>query len=747
MPIFTPILTPSGTPLFALKKGQVAIAVAMMAIIIAIIVGSFAAYQSAGRTQAALLAEESDAAAVVFTQRESFGLVLEFDKYAQGNATLADVVIARSTLAKRLNVITSNGRSTFEIAGADYRDALARLDLAISEEITPQEFSTRTDILEAKSAFLTQTRMLSAQFKTISEENIKSTVQERAVRDLVRAGLSVLALSLGSVLFVWLVRDITAGLRRGFEELESRELALREARDDFRELELTEKRIGQWVKRLEEGGDASAIALEVDQALAIIRSSRPHDRPRTGSPNDHDVESLLADRLGALRASLAAHSSIEVELQWERNHCPLCGLLNRRGLGLEFSAMMKDQTSRPLLLATLDIADFTSINSSMGQAAGDSVLTTMARRLEKAVPAGGAVGRTAADEFGLAIPLGGLEPEALMQRIADAATFALTIDDEEAQVTSDIGWYVVTDDGESPASASAKCAAALTLAREAPSRGTIHQFDPDSDSALLTEFKEQIELRAALLNGEILPYYQPIVTMGDRRVRGFEALARWESPSNGLTQPNSFISLAARAGLLDELFDVILNDVASSWLRTFSVGVAPENQPYVSINVDPNSLAAKDFALRVLRTLSGARMPPEKLVLEITEASLVDPQTVAQLTELRASGVRIAVDDFGTGYSSLSQLRDVPIDIIKVDRSFLSHDDESEEKPSMLRTILQMGDSAGLVLIVEGIETPEWERSLQELGYTLGQGFLYGKAVPVAEAKNLFFSDKPKDSQ
>jgi EAL domain-containing protein (putative c-di-GMP-specific phosphodiesterase class I) len=246
-----------------------------------------------------------------------------------------------------------------------------------------------------------------------------------------------------------------------------------------------------------------------------------------------------------------------------------------------------------------------------------------------------------------------------------------------------------------------------------------------------------------LLNGEILPYYQPIVTMGDRRVKGFEALARWESPSNGLTQPNSFISLAARAGLLDELFDVILNDVASSWLRTFSFGVEPENQPYVSINVDPHSLTANDFAVRVLRTLSGYRMPPEKLVLEITEASLVDPKTMVQLTELRASGVRIAVDDFGTGYSSLSQLRDVPIDIIKVDRSFLSHDDETAEKPSMLRTILQMGNSAGLVLIVEGIETPEWERSLQELGYTLGQGFLYGKAVPVAEAKNLFFSDKP----
>lgn len=720
------VLTPSGKKLFYLKPGQIILALAMLAIIGILIAVSFLAVRSTGETRETLLAEESDTSALVFTQRESFGLIIEIEEHLLGQNEIEDVLLARSTLAQRLNVITSTGDSTYSVAGSDYRAALRALDVLISFDeplIESRELRLATD------AFLTQTRLLTDLFQDISRNNIQQAVESQALVDALQGALSLLALALGALLVFWLVRDITHGFRIGYRELVQQQEALDLAERDFAAIKVLDKKIASWNQRVSVDTDLSKIFTEVKDELSklsdgSILQEGSEAKVELGAGLDAEAtetRKLLEGRLQELITQIQQQTEARQKLEWERNHCSLTKLLNRRGIGRELVLMSKTRSSEPFLLIDIDLDGFTSFNNAMGQDAGDQVLVEFARRLEALDLPEFKASRIAADEFGLMIPLGEISAEEIVRQVEQAVRYQSTLFSEPLKISSCIGWYQVEPE-ESPDKAAAKTGAALKSAKAAGKLGVTKEFSDEEHGHLLTDYLEQISFRNALLAGDVVPFLQPIVNLETRQIEGYEALARWKTKDRGVVSPNNFIPIAVQGGLLDELFEVILENVTEHWMKF------TEGNPgvYVSVNVDPKTLQVTDFADRVLNEISRSHLDPSLLVLEITEQSLVDNSRIEQLESLRKIGVRISLDDFGTGYSSLSRVSSLPVDIIKVDRSFIS-DGVDGAPGEMLRTIRQMALGAKLKVVVEGIETEETAQVLNEMGFDSGQGYLFGR--------------------
>ena len=233
--------------------------------------------------------------------------------------------------------------------------------------------------------------------------------------------------------------------------------------------------------------------------------------------------------------------------------------------------------------------------------------------------------------------------------------------------------------------------------------------------------REQLE--RAIENEELVLHYQPIVDLDLGRAAGFEALVRWQHPTRGFLGPGEFIPLAEETGLIVPLGRWVLREAARQ-------AALWAGAPYLSVNVASAQLEQPGFVDEVALALSDAGLDASRLMLEVTESSLVGDAEAERLQALRRLGVRLAIDDFGTGYSSLSYLRRFPMDVLKIDRSFTR---DACEDSALLQAIVAMGESLGLVLIPEGIEEPEQADELRALGCRLGQGYLFGRPVPADE--------------
>jgi diguanylate cyclase (GGDEF)-like protein/PAS domain S-box-containing protein len=507
--------------------------------------------------------------------------------------------------------------------------------------------------------------------------------------------------------------------------------------------------LGRELTAIVHPGDVPVVERFLEASLARAGSRTINARFRHADGGWRHVEAVADNRLEdpAVRGvvlnmrDVTERKALEDELRHQAFHDPLTGLANR--------PLFEDRLSHALAVAHrrrggfavlfLDLDDFKTINDSLGHARGDQLLRAVATRLRGILRPSDTAARLGGDEFALLIESADGEDErdalAIARRVLDAVARPVSIAGRELRVTASLG--VAAWSGAGGVEDLLRNADTAMYAAKADGKASIRMFEPDMHRRVLERLEFTGELREALESEQLELDYQPIVELESGGVAGVEALVRWRHPTRARVSPNQFIGLAEETGLIVPLGLWVLEtacEQVSSWHCAF-----PGQRLQLSVNVSIRQLQEPDFVDAVAAVLERTGLPPESLALEITEILLPDERddVVRQLTELKALGVRIAVDDFGTGYSPLSQLRNLPIDILKIDRSFVDGIEQDRGKEQLLRGIVNLGDSLLLDVVAEGIEEPAQAQRLRDMHLPLVQGFLFHRPQPAAGITQL----------
>jgi diguanylate cyclase (GGDEF)-like protein/PAS domain S-box-containing protein len=421
---------------------------------------------------------------------------------------------------------------------------------------------------------------------------------------------------------------------------------------------------------------------------------------------------------------------LEQQLAYQAFHDPLTNLANRALFAdrLEHALQQAARRRRPLAVLYFDLDGFKSINDTLGHAAGDVLLKEVAARLASCVRSGDTISRWGGDEFGILLEelATDAEANAAAERLIDALRDPFSISSTEVFITASIG-IVVSEVGAEACDDLLRYADLAMYRAKVERPGSHCRYEPEMQADVKARVELDRDLRQAIERQELYVAYQPIVDLTTRRIVGVEALARWNHPTRGLIPPMEFIPVAEANGMIIEVGKFVLREAcrhAQVW-RTTSEGFS------LSVNLSARQLN-ESLVTTILEILDETGFAASALVLEITESMLIDQsvEPLGVLQTLRQLGISLAIDDFGTGYSSLSYLHRFPVDILKVDRSFIQLLGTTQE-PGLARSIVRLGDELGLRTVAEGIEYDEQLAALQHLGCTLGQGFLF--AAPMRE--------------
>ncbi len=461
-------------------------------------------------------------------------------------------------------------------------------------------------------------------------------------------------------------------------------------------------------------------------------------------PVDYVVTPLLED--DQIRGAVVAFRDIterkkaEKALTYQAYHDELTGLYNRAFFIERLERAMRATKSGGrghFAVMFLDIDDFKFVNDSLGHTVGDRLLRGIAMRLWNTLDPGDVIARFGGDEFavlvdGRDVPGKGL---ATAERIHEEFKKPARIDEFEFYVTASIG---IVDDVAGYEGVDEVLRDADTAMFQAKSRGKGNSevFDRAMHDRASERLHLVTGLRRALEHGELYLAYQPIFRLPDRRTVGFEALARWRHPVRGILSPAVFIPVAESSGLILPLGDFVLRECCGRMRRWIDEHPGAGGMS-ISANISAKQLMQGDLAARVGRVLGETGLDPRHLKLEITESVLMENAELAVdlLSRLRDMGVRLSVDDFGTGYSSLSYLRRLPVNELKIDRSFVSNMDVNPEKFEIVRAIVQLARALNLDVCAEGVETEAELAGLLSLGCGLGQGYLHARPLPADEAR------------
>jgi diguanylate cyclase (GGDEF)-like protein len=424
------------------------------------------------------------------------------------------------------------------------------------------------------------------------------------------------------------------------------------------------------------------------------------------------------------------------EIAYLAYHDPLTGLANRAALEDALMTAVVDAraSGTSVALAFADLNEFKRVNDSLGHDLGDELLCQVADRLSRAVRPSDLVVRQGGDEFLVLIrdlPAAGREAaEAVGQRIADAMHAPFTLGAAELLVDAAIGISLFPDDAETPDALRKHADAAMYEAKAAG--GGVNVYGDDTVDPL-ARLELAARLRRGIERGELELHHQPILRLADRSVLGVESLVRWRDPArDGLVPPGEFIPVAERTGVIEALGDWVLHEVCRQARAWAEAGMYPN----VGFNVSPRQLRRPDVARRVAQVVAAHDIDPSRFVLEITESawSLEASRLLPVLGELRAAGFALAIDDFGAGYSSLWRLRELPVQIIKVDRAFLAGVPDDAQATAVYSAILRLADACGCDVVAEGVESGAHAAFLEANGCRIAQGFHFSRPVTGPEA-------------
>ena len=431
---------------------------------------------------------------------------------------------------------------------------------------------------------------------------------------------------------------------------------------------------------------------------------------------------------------IEARSKTEREARKMARHDPLTGLPNGRFFEEKLDQYLRNASAgEQLAVLMLDLDDFKAVNDTHGHSAGDKALSEFARRISGILRHGVFLARIGGDEFAIVMPaIESLDdPANLAGRIVTTIAESFLIEDATVQFGVGIGIAIAPNDGRQADELLKRADRALDRAKAA-GRFCVRFFESEMDSRVERRIKIERELRIAIASDLIRPHYQPLVSLDGNGIIGFEALARWESAALGRIPPDVFIPIAEETGLIiplgQQLFRRACLD-AKSWPQDLTL----------SFNISPIQLRDPALGLRILSILGETGFSPLQLEIEITETALVENIAIAQnvISDLRQAGVRIALDDFGTGYATLSQLLSFQLDKIKIDRSFVSRLDDSDDSQVIIRAVLGLAKGFGLTTTAEGVEDSSQLAYLRANGCEEGQGYFFSKAVPAADIPAL----------
>lgn len=428
---------------------------------------------------------------------------------------------------------------------------------------------------------------------------------------------------------------------------------------------------------------------------------------------------------------------LEEQLKHLAFHDPLTLLANRNLLNDRIQRALASAETSNLLVAVMfiDLDNFKKINDSLGHDMGDKVLVAVAERFNHAIRPGDTIARLGGDEFAILLDdARSAEDVALLaRRIIETMRTPIDLGTKQITVTGSVG-IAIAGKGERAQELTRNADVAMYRAKSR-SKGSYELFEADMHQKVLESMEVELDLRKALQRSEFVLDYQPIVDLRGSHVVGMETLVRWRHPKRGLVPPNAFIPVAEESDLIIDIGRWVLFETCLQG-RVWQDTILPEALQHLAVNISGHHLQQPGFVDDVSRILLKTGMHPKTLVLEITESMVMQDieATLAKLKALKELGVTLAMDDFGTGYSSLSYLHQFPFDILKIDRSFINQIGDASGSNALVRTIVALGQTLGLKMVAEGIESPAQLAELKHLGCAYGQGFLFARPFSAEEA-------------
>lgn len=728
---------------------------------------------------------ESATTNMLYTTRETLAYVDAAERYVLGVAPRRNAQLSRALLGQRLSVVSDNGGTAGDALSIEYRAALEALDRAIAQ--LPPGTLSEEQRQEAAAIILPKAQMLSdagrrmvdsaaAELHESSREGDAALLRGR----MWQLVLQIAALAVAAALLVWVAVRGRREYRRARIALDNEGRILRATQTELDRVSALERGQAQVLESIATGAQANTVARQVarlasevsdGRAVRITMCGRVVAHPTNGDYSDIPLwHSTFQTECGASGGAIDVFGDDEgfddiartglqrcrdlvilaldrdasaMQLSHQASHDALTGLANRSLLLSRLADSLNARRFSDATVALLfcDLDRFKMVNDSIGHAGGDQLLIEAAERLSATVRDTDTVARLGGDEFVVLCPALSDRDEAiaLAERIRDALVAPYTVDDKEAFVGASIG--IAFSDEATVSSAELMREADVAMYRAKLNGGSnINVFDSHLEAEVAERLDLDAALRRALEREQLRLLAQPIVLLDSGHVIGFELLLAWRRPGVPDLSPATFIPLAEDNGMIVEIGRWVLQEGITQLAKWLAADVAQGLT--ISVNVSARQVREPGFADEVLEMLDAEGVPPEALIIELTEHALIDLRVAHPvLDQLRAAGVRISLDDFGTGYSSLTQLRSLPVDQMKLDRSFTAAlDDGNDKQSAVVRSVVSLANALALDLVVEGVETVSEHDALVAMGARKGQGFLYHRPMEFTAAYELLSS-------